>query len=107
MPGLAQQTSDACPGCPIRPEPGEQSLDASATTLNRLCPSGLATVSLLDRAIRLGDRRVAVASVNARCFRAETVADAELYNRMNTLRTVSCTVQRVSMPSCARSTEPG
>ncbi|KAM9863759.1 acetyl-CoA C-acyltransferase [Leucobacter sp. BZR 635] len=36
-------------------------LSASATTLNRLCPSGLATVSVLDRAIRLGERRVAVA----------------------------------------------
>ncbi|MHA3722334.1 acetyl-CoA C-acyltransferase [Leucobacter sp. HY1910] len=36
-------------------------LGASATTLNRLCPSGLATVSVLDRAIRLGERAVAVA----------------------------------------------
>ena len=36
-------------------------LGASATTLNRLCPSGLATISVLDRAIRLGERTVAVA----------------------------------------------
>ena len=36
-------------------------LGASATTLNRLCPSGLATVSVLDRAIRLGERGVVVA----------------------------------------------
>lgn len=36
-------------------------LSASATTLNRLCPSGLTTVSVLDRAIRLGERKVAIA----------------------------------------------
>ncbi len=36
-------------------------LGASATTLNRLCPSGLATVSVLDRAIRLGERTIAIA----------------------------------------------
>ena len=37
------------------------SLTASATTLNRLCPSGLATIAVLDRAIKLGERNVVVA----------------------------------------------
>jgi acetyl-CoA C-acetyltransferase len=36
-------------------------LAASATTLNRLCPSGLATISVLDRAIRLGERQIVLA----------------------------------------------
>lgn len=36
-------------------------LGTPATTLNKLCPSGLASISQLDLAIRLGRRRVAVA----------------------------------------------
>jgi acetyl-CoA C-acetyltransferase len=40
---------------------GGVGLATPATTLNKLCPSGLATVSALDLAIRLGRRKVGVA----------------------------------------------
>ncbi|QIK64359.1 acetyl-CoA C-acyltransferase [Leucobacter viscericola] len=52
----------------VGPNPARQAalsagigLSTPAATLNKLCPSGLATITALDRSIRLGERRVAVA----------------------------------------------